>query len=859
MKKKYIAIITIICLCSFCRGTNVDADSTTSSVESVSTLIKKAENLRPEVEFVPEESSWTYEECDGGVKVTGYHDENEKNVLPSAYFDSYDFDSDLTLPTFRVTIPETLNGKTVISIDLFRWDSVRPLTSIILPDTITTIESDAFDFLSDIENITLSSNLKSIGNGAFEECRNIETITIPDTVESIGDYAFEECSSLKNVTLPKGLERISRYMFYKCTSLETIEIPSTVEEIDSYAFYGCTSLKTITIPAKVSYIDDESSFADCRAMQKYVVDTANENYFTLDGMLCRNFTIYNYGEYDEETDSYPDYTERNGTYIIAYPGEKSGSFTLEKDMSFSPTAFLNALSLTAINVDSDNEDYMSIDGVVYTKNRDSGENYCVVCPAGKTGSVTIPDGIVGIQSNAFSCSKVSEVSLPDSVTWIGMYAFYQCSDLTSMKLPENLAEIGEYAFYQCSNLTSITIPDNVTDMYSNCLDDCSNLTSITIGKGVKYFPSLKNVSSIETILISSDNQNITAIDNVVYSKDKTELEYIPKSYKGKLTFPDELEFLSWDYYEKYYKGITEIYIGKNLKGVEVDNDDDDDDDDGGSSNKADKVVQYYMPSVNAMSLMQYTVSSENPYYTEKDGVLFSKDMKILYDYPAGKETTEYTVPTGVTSIEGAFDYCEKLKKLTIPKTVTDISYSEYDDDCSYTIYGYTGSAAETYAKKYNIPFVALDGSGSTSNGAFQLSSSSAYSISDSLLTGVKLNQNTVSAVTAQFTNANLVCVDAGGNQLSDSDKLGTGSKIRIVDGGTVQAECTVVIAGDVVGDGKIAGKDVNMLAQSCVAKTTLSDAQKTAADLDGDGKVTGKDVNILAQVCVGKKTISSQE
>jgi hypothetical protein len=50
-----------------------------------------------------------------------------------------------------------------------------------------------------------------------------------------------------------------------------------------------------------------------------------------------------------------------------------------------------------------------------------------------------------------------------------------------------------------------------------------------------------------------------------------------------------------------------------------------------------------------------------------------------------------------------------------------------------------------------------------------------------------------------------------------------------------------------------------MLAQSCVAKTTLSDAQKAAADLDGDGSVTGKDVNILAQVCVGKKTISSQE
>jgi uncharacterized protein YkwD len=61
--------------------------------------------------------------------------------------------------------------------------------------------------------------------------------------------------------------------------------------------------------------------------------------------------------------------------------------------------------------------------------------------------------------------------------------------------------------------------------------------------------------------------------------------------------------------------------------------------------------------------------------------------------------------------------------------------------------------------------------------------------------------------------------------------------------------------GDIDGDGAINGKDVNILAQFCVGKTTLSDEQKKAADVDGDGSVTGKDVNILAQVCVGKATL----
>jgi hypothetical protein len=62
--------------------------------------------------------------------------------------------------------------------------------------------------------------------------------------------------------------------------------------------------------------------------------------------------------------------------------------------------------------------------------------------------------------------------------------------------------------------------------------------------------------------------------------------------------------------------------------------------------------------------------------------------------------------------------------------------------------------------------------------------------------------------------------------------------------------------GDINGDGVVNGKDVNLLAQSCVAKVTLTDAQKEVADLDGDGKITGKDVNKLAQVCVGKATLN---
>ena len=79
-----------------------------------------------------------------------------------------------------------------------------------------------------------------------------------------------------------------------------------------------------------------------------------------------------------------------------------------------------------------------------------------------------------------NCSKLSSITIPDSVKSIGDYTFYNCSSLTSITIPDNVTSIGEYAFSNCSSLTSITIPDSVTSIGSSAFRGCSSLTSITL-------------------------------------------------------------------------------------------------------------------------------------------------------------------------------------------------------------------------------------------------------------------------------------------------------------------------------------------------------------------------------------------
>ena len=105
----------------------------------------------------------------------------------------------------------------------------------------------------------------------------------------------------------------------------------------------------------------------------------------------------------------------------------------------------------------------------------------------KLSAVSIPDSVTSIENYAFSdCDSLTSVSIPNSVTSIEYYTFSYCDSLTSVSIPNSVTSIESDAFFSCDSLTSITIPDSVTYIGESAFHDCDSLTSITIPDSVTY-------------------------------------------------------------------------------------------------------------------------------------------------------------------------------------------------------------------------------------------------------------------------------------------------------------------------------------------------------------------------------------
>ena len=128
------------------------------------------------------------------------------------------------------------------------------LTSITLPDSVTSFGDDAFSFCSSLTSITLPDSVASIGDGAFISCSSLTSITLPDSVTSIGDGAFHFCTSLTSITLPDGVTSIGDSAFRYCKSLTSITIPASVTSIGDSAFADCSDTLLFTV--------EQGSYAD---------------------------------------------------------------------------------------------------------------------------------------------------------------------------------------------------------------------------------------------------------------------------------------------------------------------------------------------------------------------------------------------------------------------------------------------------------------------------------------------------------------------------------------------------------------------------------------------------------------------
>ncbi len=294
-------------------------------------------------------------------------------------------------------------------------------------------------------------------------------------------------------------------------------------------------------------------------------------------------------------------------------------------------------------------------------------------------------------------SSIKEVSIGNSVTSIGNYAFQSCKSLTSVTIPNSVTSIGEFAFEYCTSLTSVTIPNSVTSIGSSAFYYCTSLTSVTIPNSVTSIGwyAFEDCSSLTSIDVAADNANYCSVDGLLFNKDMTTLiQYpigntrtsytIPNSVSSigdgaffncssltSVTIPNSVTSIG-DYAFQYCSSLTSVTIGNSVTSIG-----------NWAFSLCTSLTSVTIPnSVTSIgsdafsrcsSLTSIDVAADNANYCSVDGVLFNKDMTTLIQYPIGNTRTSYTIPNSVTSIGGeAFRECTSLTSVTIPNSVTSI-------------------------------------------------------------------------------------------------------------------------------------------------------------------------------------------
>lgn len=340
------------------------------------------------------------------------------------------------------------------------WEGFKEaIGKIVIGDGVTTIGSNAFTNCLAMTEVDIPEGVTTIGNNAFSYCMSIESISIPASVKEINESAFEACGYLTEIYLSEGLESIGEFAFTDCYSLGELHIPNTVTDIGRWAFSGCEALYEITIPGSVKSIGD-NAFSSCYSLCSVQLEEGVEN-----------------------------------IEDAAFNGcEQLESILIPASVSYiGGGVFSDCKAITSIDVAEGNKDYVSVDGVLYSKNMDLLVQY----PAGKSDE---------------------SFDIPESVLYIGDYAFGGNDYLTSVGIHDKVKEIGNYSFARCSGVASFSIPAATVKIGDSPFHDCYSLTEINVDENNPYYMAIDNVLY---------DKNLTIL--IQYPEAKTSETYIAPS------------------------------------------------------------------------------------------------------------------------------------------------------------------------------------------------------------------------------------------------------------------------------------------------------------------------------------------
>ena len=288
-----------------------------------------------------------------------------------------------------------------------------------------------------INKVVIEPGITYIGNFAFSECRNLTEVTIPDTVTEIGNCAFNICTNLTSITIPGSVKTIGRSAFSECVYLKDLIISDGVKNIGESAFETCTRLESVTIPDSVTSIG-KNAFFDCTSMKSATLPMGD--------ISIGDYALGYYYYQPWDVGSWYSDSDADGPRVIenfkiyCYKDSSGEEYAVENEIDhvLLPTSGKCGENATW-TLDDDGTLTISGTGAMYDYEYDTPWGLGI-------NKVVIEPGITSIGSYAFAlCSKLTDVTIPDTVTNIGNGAFIS-SGLKSAEIPGSVASIGEYAF-----------------------------------------------------------------------------------------------------------------------------------------------------------------------------------------------------------------------------------------------------------------------------------------------------------------------------------------------------------------------------------------------------------------------------
>lgn len=430
------------------------------------------------------------------------------------YVDSYYTVVGNYLYTYKYTLTSATIGDCVTTIGPFAFcygfEPCTGLTSIVIPDSVTTISNNAFYKCSGLTSVTLSNILTTIGESAFAGCSSLTNLRMPNSVRTISGGAFSNCSGLTSINIPNGITTINNSTFLNCINLPSISIPNSVTSIGASAFTNCTNLTSITIPSGVTSIQQET-FKNCSGLTSINIHSGITSIggWSFEGCSGLNTITIPSGVTSIGSGAFRNCSGLTGIAIEATTPPELGFdvFSGTNDCPIIvPCDSLNLYKSATNWSNYSNRIYPSAPcPIKFEAYYSDTTEYTVYC----NSSTTLTTAETRSYSTAYT-STMTAASIGDCVEEIGYNAFNNCSGLTSLVIPNSVTSIGNYAFHYCSGLTSINIPSGLTEINGGVFNGCSSLASVTIPSGVNSIGNgaFGGCSSLSSVTIPNNVSSI---------------------------------------------------------------------------------------------------------------------------------------------------------------------------------------------------------------------------------------------------------------------------------------------------------------------------------------------------------------